>query len=486
VRKRASLAVTAGFIVAAVLTSCTDPIPGRREEVIDGRFAHWPTGLAEGDAWRLDGDAELDGSSGDLDIHATGAADAGAFSMVPTVPDRDYLLALEHSGGPGRVEVTLDDLGSTSVVDLPHATTKQEVTASIRPQRDGIRMRFLDLAGDDSILHIDRVSVASHDLGTSYHEPPIRILVVMHAETDVLSAERYWERRETIADTAALLEDHGLELTLLASGTFAEWALHENDRAFYIDLQQRGHEVGTYVFPLYRVDELSWEVGDIFEDGMADREWADHRGWVDLLVPPETNTTVCAYAPMEQMPTLMVDHGFQLDLSSVAVAVEGGASRESVAWDYLGHHPHHPYRPADTAVAGEELAGDPSGPYVTIGHAAQVGRDDAHGAPCNVGDYQRIFGQMLDRWTAHQRAPATEARDRVWVFGVLHNSKQGEAFGDDLVEFVEHLSEEVLGQTTAEGNPIATGATAAEVLAEYLQWEEDHPSAPGFSFTLPP
>ena len=485
-RKRANRAVTAGFIVALLLTSCADPIPGRREEVIDGRFARWPDGPVEGDAWRLDGDAELDGAGGALDLRAIGSADAGAVTMVPVVPDREYLLALEHSGGPGRVEVTLDDLGSTSVVDLPHSTTQQAITASLRPQRDGIRLRVLDLAGDDSTLHVDRVSVAKHDLGTTYSEPPIRILVVTHAETDVLSSDRYWERRETIAATAALLEDHGLNLTLLASGTFAEWALHENDRDFYVDLQQRGHEVGTYVFPLYRVGELQWEVGDIFDDGMPDTEWADHRSWVDQIVPPETNTTVCAYAPIVQMPSLMVDHGFSLDLSSVAVTQEGGASRESVAWDYLGHHPHHPYRPADLGGTGQELASDPTGPYVTIGHAAQVGRSDAHGAPCGVDDYERIFGQMLDRWTAHQRAPAAPDRDRVWVFGVLHNSKQGEDFGADLQEFVEHLSDEVLGQTSDEGNLIATGATASEVLAEYLQWEVDHPDDPGFSFTLPP
>jgi hypothetical protein len=486
VRKRASRAVTAGFILGALLCGCADPIPGRREEVIDGRFARWPAELDEGDAWRVDGAAELDVSRGDLSIRSTGADPAGAVTLLPVAPGREVLLTLEHAGGPGRIEVTLDDLGSTTVLDLPGSATAREVSTSLAPQRDGIRLRFLDLPGDDASLRIDRVSVAAHDLGTVYREPPIRILVVTHAETDVLSSERYWERRETIAATADLLEDHDLRLTLLLSGPFAEWALHEGDSAFFTELQQRGHEIGTYVFPLYRVGELFWEVGDIFEPGMADLEWADHRGWVDQLVAPHTNRTVCAYAPMADMATLMADHGFDLDLSSVAVSEPEGASRESVAWDYIGHHPHHPYRPADPAIVGQELAGDPDGSYVTIGHAAQVGRSSAHGAPCGVEDYQRILGQLHDRWTGHQRAPAAADRDRVWVFGVLHNAKQGEAYGDEFADLVDHLASEYLGQATDEGNLVATGATASEVLAEYLGWESEHPDDPGFSFTLPP
>ena len=81
------------------------------------------------------------------------------------------------------------------------------------------------------------------------------------------------------------------------------------------------------------------------------------------------------------MPALMAAHGFELDLSSAAINSPGGTSREAVPWHYLGHHPHHPFRPADSARDGSELQGDPPGPYVTITHAAQVGRADAHGAP---------------------------------------------------------------------------------------------------------
>jgi hypothetical protein len=468
--------------------SCTeDPLPGTREQIIDGRFARWPgSGALEGDAWRLDGEASLTNPSGHLRMHASVDTDGGAQTLVPVTPGIGYELSLRHKGGDGTLEVVLDDDGQRLTAELPASAAWTTVQASITPGRDGLRIRLLDAADGVEALQVDDVSLGRPALGEHQHEPPIQILTVVHAATDVGNADRYWERREALAAMAETMEAHGLRLTVLLSGPHAEWAWSLDDREFYVELQQRGHEIGTYVFPLYRTGHLAWESGDIFEPGMADAEWADHRAMVDELVDPATNRAVCAYAPMGDMAALMERHGFAIDLASVAVNELGGRSRESVAWSYLGHHPHHPFRPADRAVEGEELAADPGAPYASVGHAAQIGRSEAHGAPCELEDYQRIFSQLVDRWTAHQRVGAAEGDDLPWVFGAIHSPSQHEQFGSEFEAWLDHLSETALDATTPEGNVIAEGATASEVLAAFEAWELDHPGESAFSFTLPP
>lgn len=479
----------AGLALAAGLAGCQDPVAPGLEHVIDGRFARWPGADAvEGDAWRRDGDAVLKvpAATGHLSIRAAGDSEAGAVSLVPVPPHEALQFSLRHKGGAGRLELWLDDSGEPLVADLPAGDRWAEVAADLMASRDGIRIRLLDQPGDGRALHVDDVRLVEPADGERRAEPPIRILVVIHAENDVGTADRYWARRETLAETADLVESYGLRLTVQLSGGYAEFAVWEEDEAFYADLIQRGHEIGTYVFPVFHEAHLDWEQGNIFDPGMADLQWTDHGGWVDQLIGGGANRTVCAYAPMAAMPRLMEEHGFDVDLASVAVTHEGGNSRESVAWDYLGHHPHHPFRPADLAEEGLEYAGDPDAGYLSIGHAPQVGRGEAHGTPSSGEDYQRIFGLILDRWTAHATADAGDLDDRVWVFGVLHNLKQGETLGDDLVEFLDHLDQVALSATTGGGGPVATGATASELYGEVLQWEVDHPGDPGFSFTLPP
>ena len=479
--------VAALALCAAVPLSCEDPVQAGREQVIDGRFARWPDDGDEADAWRIDGAAELSvpGTVGHLVIRAVADDDAGTATLVPTTPYLPLELSLRHRGGAGRLEIDLDDGGAPLTAELPATDSWIQLRATLRPLRDGIRLRLLDRPGDDRPLRVDDVHLVEPSSGDVAHEPPIRILLVVHAESDIGSPERYWERRETLAGLAELAEAHGLPLTIQLSGAFAEWAIWEDDTGFYGDLLDRGHEIGTYVFPVYHEAHLDWEQGNIFEAGMADREWRDHAGWVDQLVGADVNRTATAYAPMAEMPRLMDEYGFDLDLASVAVTEEGGTSRESVAWGYLGHHPHHPFRPADEAVQGREYAGNPDAGYVSIGHAAQVGRGMAHGTPCGVEDYQRIFGLLLDRWTAHRAAPAGEGDDLVWVFGGLQNLKQTDGYGEDLAELLEHLDQVALG-ADIDGSRVASGATASDVLEEFEDWEGAHPDAPGFSFTLPP
>jgi len=474
---------------AAGAGGCQDPVEPGIEHVIDGRFARWPGGDAtEGDAWRLDGEAELavPSAEGHLRIRASGDEPAGAVTLVPVPPHEPLRFSMRHRGGAGRLELWLDDGGEPLVAELPPGDRWAELEADLMASRDGVRLRILDDAGDGRALRVDQVRLVEPSAGDRAGEPPIRILVVVHAENDVGTEDRYWDRRQTLAETAELAEAHGLSLTVLISGGYAEWAVWLEDQAFYDDLMARGHELGTYVFPVYHEAHLDWEQGNIFEPGMADREWADHAGWVDQLIGEDANRCVCAYAPAAEMPRLMAEHGFDVDLASVAVNHEDGNSRESVAWGYLGHHPHHPFRPADLAEDGKEYAGDPTAGYVSIGHAPQVGRGDAHGTPSTVEDYQRIFGLLLDRWQAHAAALTGDDGDRVWVFGVLHNLKQGDTLGDDLAEFLDHLDSVALEASTEDGAPVATGATASQVHGEFVAWEADHPGDPGFSFTLPP
>jgi len=464
-----------------------EPVPGAIEHVIDGGFDHWPATAAQGgDAWKLQGSATLTvpQSNRRLAIRASGSEAAGTQAHIPVIPGRQLRLTLRHRGGAGRLELDLDDSSDSRVTDLPAADGWTTLETDLTPARDGIALRLLDLPGDNKVLKVDDVSLTESAAGNSRYEPPIRVLLVVHAKSPN-DEETYWQRRSDLDEVVALAESHGLRLTLLLNGPFAEWAANLDDGPYYTSLQERGHEIGTHIEATYHEAHMDWEAADMFAEGMADQEWGDHRRWVDELVDPGQNTTVAAYAPVEQMATLMAGHGFELDLSSAAINTPAGASREAVPWHYLGHHPHHPFRPADSAVDGQELLGDPSAPYISVTHAAQVGRSDAHGAPCYEEDYRRLFQQQLRRWTAHQRVASADGQDQVWVFGILHHLGQHENHAEDLEALLAAVEELALTAITDEGNPVATGATAADVSEEYRQWEIDHPDEPGFSFTLP-
>ena len=466
---------------------CEEPIPGGIEHVIDGGFDHWPSTQAQGgDAWKLSGSATLSvpQSTLRLVIRTSGDEAAGTQTQIPVTPDRDVQLTLRHRGGAGRLELDLDEDGEPWSMELPASDGWTTVETDLLPTRDGIALRLLDHPGDDRALKVDDVSLTESSPGDSRYEPPIRILLVIHAKSPN-DEETYWQRRGDLEQIVALAESHDLRLTLLLNGPFAEWAVNLEDGAYYAQLLERGHEIGTHIEATFQEAHVDWEAADMFDDGVADREWGDHRRWVDELVDPLENTTTAAYAPVSQMAALMATHGFELDLSSAAINVPDGNSREAVPWHYLGHHPHHPFRPADSVVEGQELQGDTLAPYVTITHAAQVGRSDAHGAPCDEEDYRRLFQQQLRRWTAHQRAATTDGRDRVWVFGIAHHLGQHDDRAPDLEALLDSLDELALSAVTDEGNPVATGATGREVLEEYRQWEVDHPEEPGFSFTLP-
>jgi hypothetical protein len=475
------------LFLIGVITGCPDEIPEGREQVIDGRFSHWPVDGEQGDAWRAGGDAVLSvaGDDPSLEIEAPGSSHAGAETLVPVIPGETYELSFRHRGGSGRWLRTVDDDGATTV-ELPASPSWRKVEHTLTPTRDGVRLQFQDAPHDGDTLELDDVHLAAPTEGPRTEEPPIRVVFVVHAEPDVGDAERYWERRNELAALADLAEGYGLPLTVLLAGPQAEWAVDQDDTAFYVELQQRGHEVGTHTHPVSFIEHNHWEVDDIFADGVAHQQWGDHRAWVDQVVDPATNTTMCGYAPMALLPSLMADHGFSLDLASVAVTSPNGSSREAVAWEYLGHHPHHPYRPADTSVPGEELAGDPAAGYVTVSHAAQVGRALAHGGPALAVDYIRVFDQTVDRWTGHQRTPALAGDDQVWVFGFLHHLGEWDEHGDELENLLQHLHDTALGRSSEEGNVIATGATAREVLLEFERWEQDHPGEAQFSFTVPP
>ncbi len=483
---RSAAAATVTLALVAAAAGCAEPVPGALEQVIDGRFARWPGGDAEeGDAWHRVGDATLTvTAAGHLAVEAR--TDGGVETLVPVAVQRPLRLTFRHKGSAGQLRLSVDDGGDPLTADLPASDRWITVDADVVPARDGVRLRLMDDPADPGPLRIDDVSLAPAARGDTRYEPPIRILLVVHAKAEIDDEAEYWDRRAQIADTVDLAEAHGLRATILLSGPHAEWAVALGDEEFYREIQRAGHEIGTHALPTYRHGDRTWLSGDIFDAGVADTEWGDHRAWVDQLVDPSTNTTVCGYAPMEQMPALMADHGFTLDLSSAAVTAPDGSSREAVAWPTLGHHPHQPFRPADDPTPGHELAGDASAPYVTITHAAQVGRGEAHGMPCAVEDYERYAHLLIDRWTAHQRVAAGADDDLVWVFGVLQHAWGEEDHLDDLAELLDVLDEIALDADSDEGNAVATGATARQVLEEFEAWERAHPDEPGWSFTLPP
>ncbi|MCK6529297.1 hypothetical protein L6R50_17655 [Myxococcota bacterium] len=463
------------------------------EQVIAGDFDLWPGDLPEGAGgevwtpWNGGALSRIGGSANPyLRVDAAGESEGGASCRIPTGPGLTYHFDLLHRGGPGEVRLVPAGGAPAVTVPLPAARGWTAARATFDAPSDGVSLVLVDAPGDDA-LDVDDVSLRLPPSGDgAAAEPPILLVLVVHIEPELDSEEEYGAWLEDLRWLRDAAEARGMKLTVLSSGSFMEWALERGDAPEIAALVDRGHEVGTHAHGVARSAEGRWHPVNIQDPENARAQWGDARAAVDAVVGPERNRSMCAYADQALMPGLMEEFGFTLDVSSVVTPWEEGPSREATGWHWLGHHPHHPFRPVHDGVEGHLLRADPGGPYVSFQHLAQIGQPESHGTPTDLDDYRRQLGYLAERRDSKVAMGGAGGIELPWVFGVL--THLGVLDGDiesDLVAFLDDLERDWLLAEDEGGGARMRSATAQEVLSAFLSWEAAHPDTNAFSFALP-
>ncbi len=484
------------LLLLPCLSSCReDAVYLGFEQVIDGSFDQWPDQLpedAEGEVWTpVRGGAFTRKSVSIqpyLSVDAGVATDSGgARTRIPTVPGASYQLELTWKGGPGEVQlVAAGEEADPEVRSLARAGDWTHFSAAYIAPSQGVSLRLMDKAGGDR-LDVDDLSLRLLPPveGTVQGEPSVQFVFVVHIEPEVDSEDEYQAWWSDLDWLKGECESRGIPMTVLSNGKFMEWTADAGDEGKVQALLSAGHEVGTHAHAVHKNEEGDWVAMDTYVPEIAEDQWSDARAAVDALVGEENNRTVAIYAAAEFMPGLMKEFGFTLDLSSVVTQEQGGTTREVAAWQWLGHHPHHPFRPADSLVAGEGLLAEASAPYVSMLHMAQIGYPESHGIPCEPADYQRQLAYLLERRQSKADLFEEPGEDLPWVFGLLtHVGVFGDGVDTDLLEFLDWLEAEHLNPGTG-GEADVEAVTAQTMLASFHAWELEHPGETPFSFVLP-
>lgn len=463
------------------------------EQVIAGDFDLWPGDLPEGAGgevwtpWSGGALSRIAGSANPyLRVEAAGEAEGGASCRIPTGPGLTYDLDLVYRGGPGEVRLVPAGGAPTSTLALPAAGSWTATRTTFDSPSDGASIILLDAPGDDA-LDVDDVSLRLPPSGDGADvEPPILLVLVVHIEPELDSEEEYGAWLEDLRWLRDAAEARSMKLTVLSSGSFMEWVLERGDAAEIAGLVDGGHEVGTHAHGVARSPEGRWHPVNIQDPENARDQWGHARAAVDAVVGPERNRSMCAYADQALMPDLMAEFGFTMDVSSVVTPWEGGSSREAMGWHWLGHHPHHPFRPVHDGVEGHLLRADPTGPYVSFQHLAQIGQPESHGLPTDLEDYRRQLRYLADRRDSKVAMGGAGGIELPWVFGILtHAGVVGGEIESDLLALLDELEADWLLAEDAGGGARMRSATAQEVLAAFLEWEASHPDTNAFSFALP-
>ena len=461
------------------------------ELVIDGGFEE-PSVYGDhvSDAWRVHDTltasvSSVTGRSGTAFAVAALADDSlcGIRTSFATEPGTEYTLKLWHRGGAGRAAMLEAGAGSFGkVVALGPDPSWTECSCNWTASSPGLAVFLFDDWGGSS-SQFDDVSFSEPASGTTTFEPPINVLFLVHvegsagADYDAWMLENRWLK--------GLCAQRGFKLTYLSHGAYMEDVTFCGDRDSILEFIGLGHQVGTHNHGKVRLAPRLWRVADYTFWDTARISWGQNREWVDSVVGAQNNRAVCAAVHLPYEAALMDSFQYSQTVGPSA-SVPGTRGREQVGWDFVGHQPHHPYRPGASAVEGEQWLEDVTAGFVNVDNYAQVGLATALGFPCEVRDFKRFFRHLYQQWLSKESNPEPAGDDKVWTFGFLtHLGANTPAVRSKVDSVMTWLNDSFIGKPTPRGNVVARCATRQLVQDEFMLWAEQHPGAVSFSFKYP-
>lgn len=291
-------------------------------------------------------------------------------------------------------------------------------------------------------------------------------------------------------------------LTLEIAGDHAEWYLEDE---IGLELLRRLHRKGIHCFGThfhknFRQGSHVWV--DAPSPESSGRVTHDHVAMVDRLI----GAIIGSDDPTAIRAANRTITGHFVDLDAAAQAgfdtLTGG--RNEALNLFFDHDVYNPWRPAD----GWPLAEDWASPWVLVPQGPDLGSIGEH-CPLPPGvaeEYARGMRQIwqdlsvpamkrkflhlhLERRATGLSAPGDDRSP--WVFGWHEHtnslfpdngSRRGRRLRAAVMEFVEWLNANFIGQGGADGKVIARYATTDEVRDAYLAWEKAGPRRSSFHY----
>jgi hypothetical protein len=329
--------------------------------------------------------------------------------------------------------------------------------------------------------------------GSPEYEPPINVFMVLHIDPDMPINEYtfrstpsiYQRTREGIDWLMQEAARHGMKLTFLYNGWYPLDAMEAADLSQFQALVDAGHEIGTHAHRLTydpaqdlwtaHIEELSF-YGRPNHDPVLGRQcWDDAFDNVEAVLQAidatGQNKVMCTrtFTFLDE-GDLMEEYGFTI----------AAGDRAELSQRDFGHMVWNPWRPTANDEPGHELEEDLRASFISIDHLAQIGSHEvSHAMDLSVPQLQRRFLMLYAEWVARVR---TGAQDKVWVFGFVYHPNYGDRYTDAVVDFLDWLDQNFIGETTPEGYTIARYASVGEIGQEFEEWEADHPGTSSFNY----
>lgn len=307
-------------------------------------------------------------------------------------------------------------------------------------------------------------------------ENPINFFFVLHVEP-TKSPQQYEKYYEDLMWTCQEAKKYGIKLTILMNGSFAEYALAKGNQDEILKLLDEGHELGTHAHGVIRVGEFKWVdvknktsrfASKAYDAQLVERTWKDNDEWVDKLIGPENNKTMCAQVfKASDEGKLCEKYGY----------INTAGDRSEIGLSYIGHLIYHPFRPASDDTKGHELEEDLKGNFVSFDHYAQIGSPKSHGTDCTVEALKKAFEEEVKAW----KNATGDEKGKVWTFSLVHHPGAIQ-YRNDISEFMKWMSENYLNKKDENGRVIAASATVKEIRQKYDTWEKANPGESSFSY----
>ena len=330
-----------------------------------------------------------------------------------------------------------------------------------------------DAAGADGGVDAPAVSTASF-------ERPIDLVFKVHIEPQT-HLEGYKKRRDDVEAVRQLAELYGLKLTIHGNGEFWQFAREQGDEPVVRKWLSSGHTIGPHMHSVYcnPDGQHAWKnasPGETKDTAFVDDLWKDHERELKALLPDLTFSEATPFdANLAPGVARMTERGY----------TTLGGGREEVSEQWLGHHPHHPWR-----IGGTYLEEDLASKVVLVSHYAQFTEADTHGpdsvfADQSLAHHKVGFLQIyLNRLYAERTG---DSADKVWVYGFLtHDNKSSADMRTELEKFIAWVTTNFgKGKTSSRGNVILKPSTLTDVYGDYVAWEKEHPSTSSFDVKTP-
>lgn len=314
-------------------------------------------------------------------------------------------------------------------------------------------------------------------------QPPVRVTLTVHGHnygfTEQQAQAPAWEQTKNIRYeldkaeiqwVADLAEWEDSTANLQLNGEFCADALRLGDTDWLVDLEQRGHMMGSH-FHMYRATGINhfWApVSTATATEQTLREiFSDHvTACEQVFGEPVYRVDPAINSPLVDEDVLVPD----LTAAKGVMAEPAGEAFSYTDWN---HNPLTAFR----RQVGTKLLEDPTRPVVGVSSMGQVGQLEPAGKHMLMASGAQLKRQFLVLLAQRRAAERAGEPPRVWQFGIMTHPFENAQYRDEIEDLVFWLAD-------FQADGLVEFVSDGELVDAVEDFEAQYPGVSSFSFDL--